>query len=1069
MAFDIEKWKEQVYIRYQTLKEGINRESAQHLYAFLSVSALWPVLDAAQRGDWAAVGTLASLTTANLGTNLLANQIQSWKDEATTIRDISQAAQNDPALRAELDLVLQKLDAIALAEKSLSETDRAWFAETLQKELAQIKSGISYNATLTGSGAIAQGNGAMALGQGATYVGGNYTVNNAPDLRELEAEKRQKALEAYLSRLSRNCLSLPLNALGGEESSESDVTLDKVYIELDTTDFLEMVKEATPEEKRTSPGLLGLVRKREKPYSVLESASEHKRLTLLGDPGAGKSTFVKKLLAWQASACMGKANPPEGFDPQLLPVPVLLRGLSPYLSKLGEIDNLPADRRDDALADAFWDYLCADLGKECDGIGETLRESLQNGDCMLVLDGLDEVPHDLRGRVRQTVDALLKHYPLQRVIVTCRVRSYVGEAVLPQFTSRTLAPFNEEQIQNFVQGWYKAQLDLGRFSESQAQERIRDLSRAALEDDLRELSSNPMLLTTMSIIHQREVGLPRERVRLYNLAVEVLLRRWQKHKIGDAALDGFLKDDLKLRAVMESLAYAAQRASTEKGGTGTLLRKDAIDLLERPDLLGDLQLAGRFLDYVDQRAGLLVGYGGELGKPTAYSFPHRTFQEYLSGAYLAGQRDRVRAFLDHAAEGDSWDLAARLAFEELFYNRRALNELLDLGYQLGASQKHMEQHERASLWAGQIAVLAGRDVISRDSHPSGGADFVEKITNRLVDLLDSQLLPLERAEAGRALGRLGDPRAEVMTLDGMLFCLVPAGKFMMGSKKNQGDSDEQPQHEYHLPDYWIGRYPVSNAQFMAFVASGGYANPAYWQEAQQASVWKDGKVKAWSDDEWRTALMDFGEPFNLPNHPVVGITWYEMLAFTRWLDETWANQGFLPDGWQVTLPNEPQWEKAARGGLNIPNQAILCPASRLPGKSLQVEQFGQNTMPQRQYPWGMDFDANLANTSETGLGTTSAMGCFARGGSPYGVMELSGNVWEWLLSQYEEYPYPETQKEIREREKYESTNSHVLRGGSFFFNLVGARCACRSHNYPGGRNGDDGFRVVLSPLLLSQP
>jgi hypothetical protein len=166
MAFDIEKWKEQVYVRYQTLKEGINRESAQHLYAFLSVSALWPVLDAAQRGDWAAVGTLASLTTANLGTNLLANQIQSWKDEATAIRDIGQAAQDDPALCAELDLVLQKLDAIALAEKSLSETDRAWFAETLQKEIAQLKSGITYNATLTGSGAIAQGTGATSRWRG---------------------------------------------------------------------------------------------------------------------------------------------------------------------------------------------------------------------------------------------------------------------------------------------------------------------------------------------------------------------------------------------------------------------------------------------------------------------------------------------------------------------------------------------------------------------------------------------------------------------------------------------------------------------------------------------------------------------------------------------------------------------------------------------------------------------------------------------------------------------------------------------------------------------------------------
>ncbi len=75
----------------------------------------------------------------------------------------------------------------------------------------------------------------------------------------------------------------------------------------------------------------------------------------------------------------------------------------------------------------------------------------------------------------------------------------------------------------------------------------------------------------------------------------------------------------------------------------------------------------------------------------------------------------------------------------------------------------------------------------------------------------------------------------------------------------------------------------------------------------------------------------------------------------------------------------------------------------------------------------MDFDATLANTSKTGVGTTSALGCFSRGGSPYGVMELNGNVWEWLLSQFDKYPYPELHKEIRERENYESTKTRALR------------------------------------------
>ena len=92
------------------------------------------------------------------------------------------------------------------------------------------------------------------------------------------------------------------------------------------------------------------------------------------------------------------------------------------------------------------------------------------------------------------------------------------------------------------------------------------------------------------------------------------------------------EDDLKLRSVMAALAYQAHRASSEKNGTGTLLRKDALDLLEKAEQLGDIRLASEFLDYVDQRAGLLIGNGGELAKAHLIQFP----APYLSG--IPGRR-----------------------------------------------------------------------------------------------------------------------------------------------------------------------------------------------------------------------------------------------------------------------------------------------------------------------------------------------------------------------------------------------------------------------------------------------
>jgi hypothetical protein len=140
--------------------------------------------------------------------------------------------------------------------------------------------------------------------------------------------------------------------------------------------------------------------------------------------------------------------------------------------------------------------------------------------------------------------------------------------------------------------------------------------------------------------------------------------------------------------------------------------------LEAPEALGDPTRAARFLDYVDQRAGLLVGQGGEPGRPANYTFPHRTFQEYLAGCHLleGGDADRVRAFYARAAEGDRWNLAATLGAEELRFNtRNGERQLLHLAYTLLTDRLDSDQAQRATLWAGQMAAVLGADFIERDT------------------------------------------------------------------------------------------------------------------------------------------------------------------------------------------------------------------------------------------------------------------------------------------------------------------------------------------------------------------
>ena len=245
----------------------------------------------------------------------------------------------------------------------------------------------------------------------------------------------------------------------------------------------------------------------------------------------------------------------------------------------------------------------------------------------------------------------------------------------------------------------------------------------------------------------------------------------------------------------------------------------------------------------------------------------------------------------------------------------------------------------------------------------------------------------------------------------------------------------QPQHIFDIPyTYHIARYPVTNAQFHCFVEDGGYVYAPYWVAAQRHGYWQDGSFKDGNDLARRTAPDAFGEPFNLPNHPVVGITWYEALAFSRWLTEQLHGAGQLAADWIVRLPTEAEWEKAARGDAG------------------------------QRYPWpGDQADPNRANYRDTGIGTTSAVGAFPGGRTPYGAEEMAGNVIEWCSTQWREN-YVDYAEKVDD--SLSSDSRRVLRGGSFGLGDGYARASCRSGNYPDDRDDDVGVRFLLSPSLL---
>jgi formylglycine-generating enzyme required for sulfatase activity len=290
----------------------------------------------------------------------------------------------------------------------------------------------------------------------------------------------------------------------------------------------------------------------------------------------------------------------------------------------------------------------------------------------------------------------------------------------------------------------------------------------------------------------------------------------------------------------------------------------------------------------------------------------------------------------------------------------------------------------------------------------------------------------------------------VTTLEGMEFCLVPSGPFWMGER------DEKHLNECLNYDYWIGRYPVIQAHFSAFVEAGGYREPRYWWDAH--GVWKSGQIKEWRDDTPRDRPVNYGEPYNLANHPVVGVTWYKALAFTRWLSEQWRDN--LPERWGAHLPSEAEWEKAARGGMDIPAKAIILSAGAV--HSRHNLSLARNPQAKRLYPWDNEPDPNRANYDDSKVNASSAVGCFPSGVSPYGCEEMSGNVWEWCHSLYRSYPY----RADDGREDESGSDPRVWRGGAFYVNARNVRCAYRNYlGVPDDLHDFLGFRVVVSPFF----
>jgi formylglycine-generating enzyme required for sulfatase activity len=639
------------------------------------------------------------------------------------------------------------------------------------------------------------------------------------------------------------------------------------------------------------------------------------------------------------------------------------------------------------------------------------------------------------------------------LLVTCRVLDYQAEPLrqLPGFGVEMLAELTNEQIEQFVRDWYAELAASGRRTPPQATDDARALGGAvSAQEELQNLARLPLLLTVMALVHTNRGKLPDTRALLYAECIDLLLLRWrQSGKEPDLltriGLSQFRSGDLlKLMAHLGYTAHTQAERLAGEEGPADLSEQDVIGLLAEGfaqyDAPRRYELAGVVLEALASGNGLLLKRG-----PGVYSFPHRTFQEFLAGYHLSGQRDYLSRCRGHAAQ-PHWHEAL----------------LLMAGYQVHATpspeptillaEKLLADGPQQAALAGELLVLVGSEraaqydpalVAKNGLWPHARRVLLELATTGTPPAAPAPL----RVRAGLAAGllcygplaRLCVPNATVALPDARLplalvglgyeqhpewrralsnyWCHLNAGPFFSGD-----DRKNTLLRQVRLPyPFAIGRYPVTNAEFVRFVADGGYAEQRWWTEEGWMFLQR-------GENEPVTGPRLFDHlRYNGPTQPVVGVSWYEAVAYCAWLTAHGHAAGWLLEGDELRLPTSLECERAARHTDT------------------------------RRYPWGTSPpDAERANYRDSGVNRPSPIGCFPGGTAMCGAQDMVGNVREWLATPYA------AEKQVQLAKDFTLREDVLLSYSGWGDKEEDLCCGARDWYGPFYRYVDRSFRLVCS-------
>jgi len=723
---------------------------------------------------------------------------------------------------------------------------------------------------------------------------------------------------------------------------------------------------------------------------------QNKQVALTGEPGSGKTTTLEFAACKFAEMCL---------EDKTKPIPVMV-----------DLSGMDKESVDTYLEEQIDEQIFSLIGTDR---------------LVLLLDGLNEISQPA---ARKLVEWITDR-PNQRLVVACRKIDYIerqlpikridiepldimqiwdmmGKYLLDEKRSSLFWSLAGNEAKKawyyfierdstsdhpFRSFWYDDIGPIPSFGEKSTQSRLQKELKEQKMPGVLPLLSNPFLLfAAIEIYISNQEAPDSKRDILIGFAVKI----FKKNRIdsnllqigwGSPLWEGLEPIDL-VNDPGYWLAYCAFKMFEKGSGTAVPL----------PWLKS--QLKGKFKDHAVDRfiddlikANLLVTSGFKIIRVKFY---HQIMQEFFAAVFICTTKNYSK--LSSLFKKEKW--WERSVWDETI---RIAAGLLNNATELIQSLRKLKPD------------LAYSCILT-------GACCNEEVRQKLLNPIEGPVSPRARADWGKSLvfdGRKDD-RSGVGIKDGYPefdWVFVERGQIVVGSKSEEGKEIGVAGSRTNVKlddDFYISRYPTTRLQFGAFVNDNdGYENKENWCDLGWR--WKGTRSypELWCDSDYR-----------LDNAPVVGVSWFEAMAFCRWV-----NRKLAPEGWQIELPLEAEWEYAAR----YPDG--------------------------RDFPWGDDYCPGYANIDETTegsscgpffLGKPTAVGIYANGESALGIADMCGNVWEWCKSRWSlQYKWPEVVYSER-------IDHRVIKGGAWYNSIRFARSGIHDCLDADLSANDIGFRVI---------